>query len=83
MKTEFGAWMVGSCDSERVIVITALTPQPANLGARWGQGITTVSRIGSSTDWNKFPIVLFSKSRIQFLSLLPTIFMVEIFFLHT
>ncbi len=30
IKTEFGAWMVGSCDSERAIVITALLPQSAS-----------------------------------------------------
>ncbi len=30
IKTEFGASLLGSCDGERAIVVTTLSPQPAS-----------------------------------------------------
>ncbi len=53
-------WMVGSCDSDRVIVITALSPQPWSLlGARKRE--PWLAQLPKFDDCDKLSMALFSK----------------------
>ncbi len=61
--------MAGSWDSERAIVITVLSLQPAStleIAECKNKEPQLASRIGSSTDRDKLPMALFSKSHEEF-----------------